>query len=132
MHSGGCFCGAVRYQVDGTPFHETLCHCSICRRTSGAPFVAWASFPRGGFRFTSGLPARFQSSQRGTRSFCANCGTPLAFEHRDFPAEVDITLCSLDEPESIPPKDHTYRGNKLSWIDRIDALARYPQARDEP
>jgi hypothetical protein len=131
MLSGGCFCGAIRYQVEGTPFHETLCHCSICRRTSGAPFVAWASFPRAGFRFISGVPARFQSSESAWRSFCSACGTPLAFEHRDYPGEVDITLCSLDDPESILPKDHTYLDSRLGWVDRIDALVRYPQARDE-
>jgi hypothetical protein len=60
-----------------------------------------------------------------------DCGTPLAFEHRDFPGEVDITICSLDEPESIPPKDHTYLRSRLGWVDRIDALARYAQAREE-
>jgi len=131
MLSGGCFCGAIRYQVGGSPFHETLCHCSICRRTSGAPFVAWASFPRAGLRFISGVPARFQSSERAWRSFCAACGTPLAFEHRDYPGEVDITLCSLDDPESIPPQDHTYIDSRLGWVDRIDALVRYAQAREE-
>jgi len=43
MLQGGCFCGRIRYEVAGRPFHETNCHCSICRRTTGAPFVAWFS-----------------------------------------------------------------------------------------
>ena len=41
MLTGGCFCGAIRYEARGTPFHESNCHCSICRRTTGAPFVTW-------------------------------------------------------------------------------------------
>ncbi|HME73739.1 MAG TPA: GFA family protein [Myxococcota bacterium] len=132
MYSGSCFCRAVRYQVEGAPFHETLCHCSICRRTSGAPFVAWASFPRAGFRFTRGLPARIRSSKGAWRSFCAACGTPLVFEHDDFPDELDITLGSLDEPESIQPKDHTHVRSKLSWVDHMEGLAQYSQGREEP
>jgi hypothetical protein len=43
MLTGGCFCGDIRYAVTGSPFHPTNCHCSICRRTTGAPFVAWFS-----------------------------------------------------------------------------------------
>ncbi len=130
MYAGGCFCRAVRYQVEGAPFHETLCHCSICRRTSGAPLVAWASFPRTGFRFTSGSPAQIRSSPGACRSFCAACGTPLLFEHDDFPDELDITLCSLDDPESIPPKDHTHVLSRLPWVERMDALRKYARGRE--
>ena len=131
MYSGSCFCGAVRYQAEGAPFHETLCHCSICRRTSGAPFVAWASFPRAGFCFTSGSPARIRSSPVACRSFCASCGTPLVFEHDELPDELDITLCSLDEPESIQPRDHTYVRSTLRWADSLDGLARYSEGRED-
>lgn len=132
MYSGGCYCRAVRYEVEGPPFHETLCHCSICRHTSGAPFVAWASFKRAGFRFTSGLPARIRSSPVASRSFCAACGTPLVFEHDEFPDELDITLCSLDDPESIQPRDHTHVRSKLSWVERMDGLSKYSHGREEP
>ena len=88
MLNGGCYCGAIRYQIDGTPFHESNCHCSICRRTTGAPFVTWFSVRRGEFRFVSGKPARFKSSERGTRSFCPRCGGQLTFENSDFPEEI--------------------------------------------
>ena len=131
MHSGGCFCRAVRYEVEGAPSHETLCHCAICRRTSGAPFVGWASFRRAGFHFTAGSPARFRSSPVALRSFCAACGTPLTFEHDDFPDELDLTLCSLDDPESIVPRDHTYVRSRLSWVERMNGLPQYPQAREQ-
>jgi len=131
MYSGGCFCRAVRYEVEGAPFDETLCHCSICRRTSGAPFVGWASFRRAGFRFTSGVPARIRSSPAACRSFCAACGTPLVFEHDDHPDELDLTLCSLDDPESITPEDHTYAGSRLTWVDRMSELPKYTRKRGE-
>jgi hypothetical protein len=43
--TGGCFCGFVRSETTGTPCEESICHCSICRRTAGAPLVAWFSVP---------------------------------------------------------------------------------------
>ena len=63
MLTGGCLCGHVRYEADGAPFHETICHCSMCRRAAGAPMVAWFSVPRAGFRVVAGTPARFASKQ---------------------------------------------------------------------
>src|SRR5919107_944862 len=105
MLTGGCYCGAIRYEADGAPFHETNCHCSICRRTTGAPFVTWFSVRRSGFRITQGQPTRFGSTAKGTRSFCPRCGTQITFEHADFPDEIDITAATLDQPERIEPKD---------------------------
>jgi hypothetical protein len=68
MLTGGCFCGAIRYEVEGTPFHATNCHCSICRRTTGAPFVTWFSVRPSDFRIVEGEPMRFNSTERYDRS----------------------------------------------------------------
>ena len=130
MLQGGCYCGRIRYEVTGTPFHETNCHCSICRHTTGAPFVAWFSVRPSEFRLVSGEPTRFRSSTKGTRSFCAHCGTQLTFQGDDWPDEVDITTCSLDHAEQVPPCDHTRTSSKLRWIHLSDGLAQHPEARD--
>jgi hypothetical protein len=119
---GGCYCGEVRYEAEGAPFNESFCHCSICRRTTGAPFVAWFSVARERFRFVAGQAARFQSTPRGTRSFCARCGTQLTFEHRDYPGEIDVTTCSLDDPGRVPPKDHIHTSSRVGWIHLADGL----------
>jgi hypothetical protein len=129
MLTGGCYCGAVRYQADGTPFNETNCHCSICRRTAGAPFVAWFSVPRAAFRFVSGAPTRFQSTPKGRRSFCPRCGTQLTFESADAPSEIDVNTVSLDDANSVPPKDHTRTSSKLAWIKLADGLPEFREAR---
>jgi hypothetical protein len=113
---GGCFCGRVRYEATGTPFHETNCHCAICRGTTGAAVVAWFSVERSMFRFTEGEPTRFKSTRRGTRGFCSQCGTQLTFETDDYPGEVDVTICSLDDPESVRPRDETWISSKLGWV----------------
>jgi hypothetical protein len=131
MLEGGCFCGFVRYQADGPPSQGTNCHCSICRRTSGAPFVAWLTVPAAGFRFRSGRPTSFASSDHGTRTFCPRCGTPLTFQSTRFPQEIDVTTCSLDDPERHAPKDHTRTSSKLSWVELGTRLPAFAEARPE-
>jgi hypothetical protein len=129
MLTGGCLCGHVRYAADGAPFHETICHCSVCRRAAGAPMVAWFSVPRAGFRVVAGTPARFASSARAERTFCPRCGTPLTFEARDLADEVDVTTASLDDPEAVPPHDHTHTETRLRWVRLADGLPAYPERR---
>jgi len=128
MLKGGCFCGRVRYETTGAPFHETNCHCSICRRTSGAAFVTWFSVPRTQFRFVSGEPTRFRSTLKGVRTFCSHCGTPLTFELEDL-EEMDVTTCSLDDPNRLPPKDHTWTSSRLAWIHLADGLPQFRESR---
>jgi len=129
MLKGGCYCGAVRYEAAGVPFNETSCHCSICRRTSGAPFVAWFSVRHEDFRFVAGTPTRFNSTAKAVRSFCGRCGTQLTFEASDAPAEIDISTASLDQPDAIPPRDHIWTRSKLSWVRLADGLPEHQEAR---
>jgi hypothetical protein len=129
MLTGGCFCGAIRYEVIGNPSHRTNCHCSICRRTSGAPFVTWFSVPRSEFRFIRGVPTEFRSSPKAVRCFCPSCGTQLTFQHSDAAEEIDITTCSLDDPQLAHPEDHTWIGSKLQWIELADHLPAFDEAR---
>jgi hypothetical protein len=130
MRTGGCYCGYIRYEAGGEPFHETVCHCTICRRSTGGACVAWFSVPRVEFKVTTGHPATFNSTEHGTRSFCPQCGTQLTFEDARFPDELDITTTSLDEPEQVPPKDHTQTGTRLSWLHLSDELPKFRDARD--
>jgi len=129
MIEGGCFCGFVRYQVRGRPFHETNCHCSICRRTTGAPFVTWFTVPVAEFTFTAGTPTRFRSSDHGSRRFCPRCGTQLTFQSSQHADELDVTTCSLDHPERVAPRDHTHTSSQLPWVKLADDLPRFLAAR---
>lgn len=131
MLKGHCFCGAISYEAGSSPSLETICHCSICRRTSAAPFVAWFTVPAADFRVLSGAPASFKSSGHGTRSFCPHCGTPLTFKSTHHPDEIDVTTCSLENPELLPPKDHTRANSRLAWVHLADGLPVYPEARPE-
>jgi len=129
MLCGGCFCGAIRYQASGQVFNATNCHCDICRRTTGAPCVAWFSIPAAGYRVVRGAPARFRSSDHATRTFCPICGTQLTFSDDGAQAEIDISTCSLDDPAAVPPLDHTFTGSQLPWLNLADPLPRYMRNR---
>lgn len=129
-HEGGCFCGAVRYLARGAPGSVTHCHCLHCRRTSGAAFVTWAEFPRAEFSFTRGAPVSFSSRPGVTRSFCGSCGTPLTYGNNATPGSIDVTACSLDEPDLVSPKDHVFHDRKLGWVRLADGLPAYPADRN--
>jgi len=129
MMTGGCFCRFLRYHATAEPYHETNCHCSVCRRTTGAPFVTWFSVAKPAFHWTAGEPKYFQSSAKGTRAFCPHCGTQVTFENADVPQEIDVTTCSLDDPAQLPPRDHTQTSSKLSWILMADQLPEYLENR---
>jgi hypothetical protein len=125
---GGCHCGAVRYLAAGQPYHATLCHCTDCRRTAGAPAVAWFTVRADGFRITRGEPRSYRSSAAATRTFCPVCGTALTYR-RDGLDEVDITIASLDRPEAVPPEDHTFARSRLHWMDGLASLPHHATLR---
>jgi hypothetical protein len=127
--NGGCFCGFVRYEAGGAPTDRTTCHCVICRRTTGAPHVTWFTVRRDAFSVTTGTPASFRSSEHAVRTFCPRCGTQLTFASARFPDEIDVTVCSLDEPGAEPPTDHTFAASRVAWDVICDGLRSYPQAR---
>jgi len=127
---GGCLCGAVRYRASGKAYSVTHCHCHTCRRASGAPFVTWAGFDTDKFTFTAGAPAAYASSSKVIRTFCSTCGTALTYQRLDLPDSIDVTLGSMDAPESLKPEDHTWTSSQLSWIVRCDHLPAYPRERN--
>lgn len=127
--AGGCYCGAVRYEVRGPVSNATLCHCESCRSIAGAPCVAWITVPLTAFRYTQGAPQRFASSPCVTRCFCAQCGAHLTYESDAGAGFIDITTCSLDDPEALPPADHTWVENQLSWLQLADHLPRHQRIR---
>jgi hypothetical protein len=128
---GGCYCGAVRYEALGPPMHCTLCHCEDCRRVSGAPALAWFSVPFDRLRFTKGAPTELRSSAAVTRSFCGRCGTQLTWRGDASADEIDVTTCSLDNPQLAAPQDHTFAASRVRWLEVCDRLPAFPRTRSE-
>jgi hypothetical protein len=128
MYEGGCACGAVRYRITAETRDVTHCHCTICRRTSGAPFVTWLTVPASAFTILAGRPAERRSSPQAVRTFCATCGTALTFREAERPRSIDVTAGSLDAPDLIAPRDHTFVRSKLPWIPIADGLPQHEAA----
>ncbi|MFP6816334.1 MAG: GFA family protein [Pseudomonadales bacterium] len=116
MIEGGCFCGEVRYQLEDGDYRAGHCHCTMCRRTSGAAFVTWLVAPISGFKYTGAEPTLLQSSEHGNRYFCGKCGTPVVCINDTHPDDVDITVGSLDDPEAVNPGFEFYTDTRLSWV----------------
>ena len=127
--SGGCLCGDVRYQADAAPFHETICHCRSCRMAAGAASVAWCSVPAASLRWTGAAPTTFRSSSEVERSFCGRCGTTLTYRHDHVADEIDVTIATLDAPDTVPPRDHTETSEALVWSAPCDGLPVYRERR---
>lgn len=120
MVEGGCFCGAVRYAFEPGEYRVVNCHCTMCRRTSGAPFVTWVVVPADTFRYVSGTPKVLGSSENGSRHFCDACGTPVVFVDADRPETLDVTVGSLDAPERMTPNAAVHTDTKLPWLKGMD------------
>jgi GNAT superfamily N-acetyltransferase len=124
---GGCFCGAIRYRIAEQPRRISHCHCSICRRTSGAAFVTWLTLRAGAFSLTCGVAAQLQSTPKARRTFCAACGTPLTFQLTADPTCIDVTVASLDAPNLLAPDEHIWTASQLGWLQVDDDLPRYQE-----
>jgi hypothetical protein len=125
-HQGGCHCGAVRYEVSGDPQHVALCHFSDCRKSSGAPMVAWAAFTEEQFKLVEGDPVTFNSSGSAMRSFCPKCGSGLYYRNAEFlPGIVDIQSATLDDPDALPPGAHIQTAERLGWMNSAHSLPEF-------
>ncbi len=129
--TGGCLCGAVRYKATAEPLVVTHCHCSLCRKSSGAPFLTWVAFPRDSFVFTKGEPGVYRATDKAERAFCSACGTQITFRHVESSHQVDVTLGSLDDPEALRPVDHIWVSSKVEWLHIEDGLPRHRGERGE-
>ncbi|WP_372707885.1 GFA family protein [Brevundimonas sp.] len=129
MLSGGCHCGAVRYQMTEEVAHHALCHCTDCRKASGAPAVAWALVPTDQVIIT-GSPRAYASSEQALRHFCGVCGTSLFYTNDVvFPGMTDVQSATLDTPDALPLQAQIQTAERIGWMATahdLPAFDRYP------
>lgn len=122
--TGHCACGALRYRFDPTGAVVDYCHCETCRRWSGAPVTAWAQVKPAQFEITAGVAKSYQSSSRGIRHFCADCGSPVYMS--DSGGEtIGIMLGTVDDASSLIPSGHGWTKEQISWLKIDDDLPRW-------
>ena len=129
MPKGQCHCGAVRYEMPADTIHKAICHCTDCRRHSGAPLVAWGLVRNADLK-VEGATKEYASSEHGRRHFCPQCGTPLFYTNETvFPGQTDVQTATLDDPDVIVPEAQIQVAERIGWMERlsqIPAFERYP------
>ena len=117
LRTGHCQCGAIAYEVTGTPDDPHLCSCEHCTRLSGAPAMAWVGFRREELTWTGpgGEPAWYSSRPALHRGFCARCGTHLV-SVADNSDMIMVTTFSLTEKSGLDPVGHSFREAAMPWM----------------
>lgn len=124
--TGGCLCGAVRFEIDAPPISTGYCHCRICQKFTGSAMSTWTAFPASALKFLAGGPRYFASSPIAERGFCPTCGASLVYrllKPREA-AYLVVFTASLDDPENHAPAAHSGIESQLPWIDIMDDLPR--------
>jgi hypothetical protein len=121
--TGGCLCGAVRYEVSGPLRPVVACHCSMCRRATGS-FVHATAARLGDFQLTrdEGL-TWYRSSPEARRGFCKTCGGNLFWQGEGLPY-VCIMAGTMDGETGLALVSHIYAGDKGDYYGLEDGVPR--------
>lgn len=126
VRAGGCFCGDVRYEVEGDPAYHAVCHCEGCRASSGAPMLSWSAFKEGQFTLKSGQPSTFEGTPGAQRNFCPRCGTGLFYRNAQMlPGLVDIQSSTFDDAAEHSPAIQVQCAERLPWMTRLAELPEF-------
>ncbi len=99
--TGHCYCGQLKYEVEGDPIVKGNCHCRECQYISGGHPNAFMVMPDAGFKYTEGEPKTFIRSDLESprvREFCENCGTHILTKSPSRPGAVVLKVGTLDDP----------------------------------
>ncbi len=129
--SGGCLCGAVRYETDAAPLTTAICHCRNCQKQSGSALSVVVGFPMGALRTSGDTLTAFKdmgdSGKPVLRYFCNRCGSPL-ITRAEFSPEVEfIKAGSLDDPSWLKPEVSFWNDHKQDWVVLPDGCPSFPK-----
>jgi len=128
--TGGCLCGAVRYEYTGDPLFAANCHCRDCQRASGAPFTANIGVPSPALKMTGHVKyydVKADSGSTLSRGFCPNCGARVVSRPARNPDMVVISATSLDDPSIYKPAMDIYASSAQPWDILSPGTAKFPK-----
>jgi hypothetical protein len=128
-YTGGCACGAIRYEIAAEPVFSNECQCRQCQQVSGTGHGSYMSFVGREAIKVEGNATHWtmtaDSGKEKTRSFCPACGAPVYQTYPAMPDVITIHAASLDEPGWYRPQAVTYASRAHDW-DRVDpALVKF-------
>ena len=127
--TGGCLCGAVRYESEGEPVFALQCHCRDCQRSSGTAYIAAIRVPSAGFRISKGTPKRYvataDSGNEISRVICGDCGSPLYVQVSTRPDLVGLRVGTLDDPSWFRAEADIFVKSAQPWDHMDPAIPKY-------
>ena len=133
--TGGCACGAVRYESSMSPLMAGTCHCRDCQRESGG-FGAPALFvPQAALHVTGEVKYHEITADSGNsirRGFCPTCGSPLFGKPAVMPDVVGIRAGSLDDPSLFQPSMDIFTASAQPWDYMDPEIPKFAKAPEQP
>jgi hypothetical protein len=133
--TGGCLCGAVRYEVDAAPVRIVNCHCDDCRKATGAAFATNVFFKEDDIVILQGTPKTYQhTSDSGatmTKQFCDQCGSQLFGAGSRGVGMKSVKAGTIDDPSGIAPGLDIYIARKLPGVVLSDDTEHHQQGRPQ-
>ena len=132
MITGGCLCGAVRFEISEAPERAGYCHCTRCQRRTGTAASAQAFVKPESLRIISGEEnVRAYAPPDGFQKlFCAGCGGQLFSRHPDDPERMSVRLGALDPGHGVRPEYRQWLESAAGWEPvPDDGLERFPRSR---
>uniref|UniRef100_UPI0035322D7B GFA family protein n=1 Tax=Pararhizobium sp. IMCC3301 TaxID=3067904 RepID=UPI0035322D7B len=126
--TGRCYCGATHIRAETLPTDISYCHCSDCRRVTGAPVAAFAAFENSKVTFLPDEGRAVTVTPGVRRTFCESCGSPISGRFDYLPNTVYIALGLLDQADALPPELHAHASNRLVWLHIDDDLERHDKS----
>lgn len=118
-YSGGCACGAIRYETSSDPIFQNHCQCSDCQKRSGTGHASYLVFPQQADVSITGNASKWKvaaaSGNSKTHAFCTTCGTPVYLTLTAMPDLLVIHAGSLDDPSHFNPEALTYSIRGYAW-----------------
>jgi hypothetical protein len=128
--TGGCGCGAVRFELDAPPSVAVFCHCTRCQRRSGTNAGASARVDPETFRLVAG-EEQLRGWQAGSgleKVFCAQCGSGVLARRPDDGGVMVVRMGAFDGDPGVRPSAHQYTAYAAAWQPiPDDGLPRFPE-----
>ena len=131
-YKGSCLCGSIEYEVDQIESHMAHCHCSMCRKHTGAALATCGEAKKENFRWNKGteLLESYVASNGTTRKFCRVCRSSMTFKAKRGQEDIVVfALGSLDSDIELRPDAHIYVGSKANWFELNDELPKHIEGR---
>ncbi|MBI4490563.1 MAG: GFA family protein [Deltaproteobacteria bacterium] len=128
--TGGCICGAVRYECSAEPIMTGNCHCRDCQKAGGGAFAPALAVPTVALKITGEVKyygTKGDSGQTVSRGFCPNCGARLLGKSKGMPDLTIILAGSLDDPGGFRPGMDIYTASAQPWDYMNPDLPKFPK-----